>query len=238
MTFKPKILVVDDEPQMLELLGEFLRQAGAEPHCIQSSREAAERVNQTKFDGVFLDWLMPELDGLELARQIRWSKSNSLCPLVMISANPEPDGIKQCFQVGINFFLPKPVSKEQVRQLLTASWDLMLQERLRYHRVPLAVPVRGNWRIQDFQQEGKGESLNLSTTGMLLTLDPIPAPGDLIRLRFTLPGDPKPLLVDAFIVRLPSRSQVGVRFVNLAREDRWRLLNHTKASLGFSETSS
>ena len=67
MAFKPKILVVEDDEQMLRLLGEVLAQMGAEPYCEGSSVHAAELAEHEKFDGVFLDWKMPELDGLELA---------------------------------------------------------------------------------------------------------------------------------------------------------------------------
>lgn len=74
--FKPRILVVDDEQQMLRLLCEVLTQLGAEPQGFSSSRNAAEIVNFQKFDGVLLDWMMPEMDGLELAERIRGSNSN------------------------------------------------------------------------------------------------------------------------------------------------------------------
>ena len=56
MAFRPRILVVDDERQMLQLLKELLTQMGAEPCCVDSSREAAEWINREKFDGIFLDW--------------------------------------------------------------------------------------------------------------------------------------------------------------------------------------
>lgn len=58
-TFKPKILVVEDDPAMLRLLCEVLSRSGAEPRCLTSSREAAELTNREKFHAVFLDWRSP-----------------------------------------------------------------------------------------------------------------------------------------------------------------------------------
>ena len=85
MAVKTKILVVDDEPQMLQLLSEIMAQMGAEPHCVESGPQAAERINREKFDGVFLDWKMPVINGLDLAKCIRQSKSNARCPIVMLT---------------------------------------------------------------------------------------------------------------------------------------------------------
>ena len=229
VTFKPRLLVVDDDPLVLQLLGDVLAQLKTEPQCIQSSLEAVKLVNARKFDGVFLDWMMPEMDGLELAREIRWSKSNSLCPIVMLTGNPEPDAVRQCFRAGINFFLPKPVTKENLKHMLDAAHDLMLLERIRYQRVPVQVPVACAWQVQAFEQEANGQSLNLSSTGMLVELDSTPVPDILVRLKFTLSGDQQPYLLTAFVARLTSSQKVALRFVNLMPEERRRLQEFSRS---------
>ncbi|MGH9804802.1 MAG: response regulator [Candidatus Acidiferrales bacterium] len=231
MPFRPRILVVDDDPQMLSLLGEVLAKMGTEPQCVLSSRQAAELVNKEKFDGVFLDWLMPELDGLQLAERIRWSKTNSTCPMVMLTGNQEPDAMRQCFRVGINFFLQKPATVERIQGLVKAARDLMMQERLRYQRIPLVVPIRCRWQVQAFEQSAKGESVNLSTSGMLARVDSEPPAGALVQLSFLLPGEREPFACTACVVRHAGGGLVGLRFVNLSRDERWRLMNFSKATL-------
>ena len=231
MLFRPRILVVDDDPQMLNLLGEVLVNMGMEPRCVQSSRRAAEMINKEKFDGVFLDWFMPELDGLQLAERIRWSKTNSTCPMVMLTGNQEPDAMRQCFRVGINFFLQKPATVERIQGLVKAARDLMLQERLRYQRIPLVVPIRCQWQVQAFEQSSKGESLNLSTSGMLARMESEPPAGALVQLSFHLPGDREAFACTACVVRHAQGGQVGLRFVNLSRDERWRLLGFSKATI-------
>lgn len=234
MAFRPKILVVDDDPLMLDLFQEGLTRAGGLPRCVQSSPRAVEILNAEKFDGVFLDWQMPEMDGLEVAKQVRWSRSNSLCPMVMITANTEPGAMGQCFRAGINFFLQKPVSLDQIQKVAKNAWDLMLQERLRYQRVPVQIPVTCTYKIQSLRQQADGRSANLSTTGMLLRLDKAVAPGTTAVLRFELPRDPEPFELSAMVVRSTSDGGIGVRLINLTREERWRLMNFSKSVLGES----
>ncbi len=167
---KAKILVVDDDQQVLYLLGEVLTREGAEPHCVESSPQAAERVERERFDGVFLDWNMPELSGLKLARRIRNSSVNAHCPIVMLTGFATPELREESLRTGINFFLPKPVSMQQVRVLLNSIRGLMLEERRTAPRIPVHTPVVCAWD----QHQVKGRTLNLSATGMLAALEEAP----------------------------------------------------------------
>lgn len=230
MIFRPKLLVVDDEIALLQFLGEVLKGRGANALCVQSSRQAAELVEREKFDGVFLDWKMPEMDGLELARHIRWSKSNSRCPIAMLTGAAETEGLRQCFRAGVTFFLQKPVTVAQLERLFNAARDAMFQEHLRYWRIPLQVPISAAWAIQDHQQSSKGQSVNLSTTGMLAKLDTIPTPGTSVDLRFKLPQDAAPLELQSYVVRTTPDQMIGLRFVNLDRDQWGRLLHFAKSS--------
>lgn len=104
MEFRPKILVAEDEPAMLRLLGQVLEESGARPHLLSSSQHAAELINRDKYDGAILNWRLPEMDGLELARRIRSSSSNSSIPLVMITAVDDRKAAEECFKAGIDLF--------------------------------------------------------------------------------------------------------------------------------------
>ncbi|MGH9805565.1 MAG: response regulator, partial [Candidatus Acidiferrales bacterium] len=121
MEFKPKILVVDDEPSLLRLLKDLLSEMGAEPSLMASSLQAAELINQEKFDGAIVDWVMPEMDGLELIQVIRKSRSNKKIPVVMLTSVMEAGALQKAFKAGANFFLQKPVSVAQLRHLLNAT---------------------------------------------------------------------------------------------------------------------
>ncbi len=160
---KRKILVVEDDPQVLAMLGEALDLMGVQPHCLASSREAAELIQKEKFDGVFLDWLMPELNGLELAKRIRASEPNARCPIFMLTGNNKRLALRESFDVGINLFLQKPISLEHIRRLLNIRRDTALEKQRHHSRVPLAVPVVCKWEHRQAQgQSIKPESHRLA----------------------------------------------------------------------------
>jgi CheY-like chemotaxis protein len=114
--FKPRILVVDNDPAVLDLLKRLLGEMEAEPTIIRSGREAVRLIDSEKFEGAILDWEVPEVDGLALTRCIRR-----------------------------NFHLQKPVNITQLRGLLNASRGAMLEERRRYQRAPIVMSIRLKW---------------------------------------------------------------------------------------------
>ena len=221
---------------MLSLLAEVLANFGAEPRCTNSSRRAAELIKREKFDAVFLDWLMPEMSGLELAEQVRWSKSNSRCPIIMLTGNTKREALQECFRAGINFFLQKPVSISEIERLLNASRGMILQERRRYQRAPVVTEVNCAWDIESFHQKSRGLSVNVSPSGMLARLESTPPPGKLVSLKFKLPDDPQPFAFRASVVRLGPNQQVGLLFYRVAREQRERLANFVERVLSDTRT--
>ena len=197
MGFKPKILVVDDEEALLRLVGGLLSDMGAETSLLTSSVHAAELVNRDKFDGAIVDWRMPEMDGLELIRCIRRSRSNKRIPIVMLTGVQAADALQQAFQAGANYFLQKPVSVAQLRHLLNATRGAMLEELRSYQRAPVSLPVRVQW---DTRQE-RATCVNLSGSGALLAMVEAPGEGAEIAVEMTLPHNAERLNFAASVVR-------------------------------------
>lgn len=219
---KRKILVVEDDPQVLAMLGEALDLMGVQPHCLASSREAAELIQKEKFDGVFLDWLMPELNGLELAKRIRASEPNARCPIFMLTGNDKRLALKESFDVGINLFLQKPISLEHIRQLVNVSRDTALEKQRHHSRVPLEVPVVCKWE----HRQAQGQSINLSPTGLLVEMEQAPPPGARVHLELGLPGESQPLAVTAEVTRINADGrQTGFQFIEGGYEEWQRLKN-------------
>ena len=104
MSLKPRILVVDDEPEVQNLLSDLLAETGAEPCLTSSMLEAGRMMNRQKFDGVFLSGKMPSGSANRLTRNIRRSRSNASCPIVMLTTNSSPAFLEESFRAGINFF--------------------------------------------------------------------------------------------------------------------------------------
>lgn len=136
-----KLLVVEDDAASLELMTEVFRSLKAEVHPVSDSQEAARRVNQEKFDGIFLDLEMPNLNGFDLARGIRKASWNKLTPIIIVTGRDERETMQEAFAVGATFFLQKPLDRQKLSRLFRTVRGGMLENRRRYTRVPLQTDV-------------------------------------------------------------------------------------------------
>ena len=107
-----RILVVDDDPTVCELIQEVLAAAEMESFALTDSRQAATRITQERFDAIFLDVRMPPPDGIELTRQIRASGLNRRTPIVVITGEEDNAVLKRAFEAGASFFLFKPIDRQ------------------------------------------------------------------------------------------------------------------------------
>lgn len=205
--FKPRIIVVEDDPAMLRLLGELLKEMGAEPHLMGRSPAAAQLIDREKFDGAILDWQLPEMDGLELTRHIRRSKSNNTIPIVMLSGAPDQPGVEAFFKAGVSFYLQKPVNVTQLRRLLTASRGAMVGERRAYQRAPVSLTLRVHWE----GHQASGVSANLGSRGALLGLEKPPPEGTQVHVEFSLPTTAEALEFTGTVARVGDEPPEGQR---------------------------
>src|SRR6202166_4281818 len=136
-----KLLVVEDDLACLELMTEVFRSLKANVRPVSDSEEAARRVNQEKFDGIFLDLEMPKLNGLDLARGIRKSSWNKSTPIIIVTGRDERETMQEAFAVGATFFLQKPIDSQKLSKLFRTVSGGMLENRRKYVRVPIQADV-------------------------------------------------------------------------------------------------
>jgi two-component system alkaline phosphatase synthesis response regulator PhoP len=108
----PKILVVDDEPAVTDLLVYNLRKAGYALLVARDGREALHLARQSKPDLILLDLMLPGLDGLDVCRELR---KTSAVPIIMITARGEEIDRVVGLELGADDYVAKPFS---VRELL------------------------------------------------------------------------------------------------------------------------
>ena len=112
-------LIVDDEPDMCWALVHILKEKGFASKKALSAQEALTLMKQNSFKAVFLDAKLPDIEGLELARQIH--EIDPAVPLVMISGYFYKDDVdvQQAFQEGlISGFIAKPFLNEEILKTL------------------------------------------------------------------------------------------------------------------------
>lgn len=106
---RKRILVVDDEPAMQELIRVILERFGFELIPALNVNMAVEVLRQKPLpDLVLLDMMMPDIDGLELLRQIRETKVFDNLPVVIVSAAVDSDRIRKGLDMGADRYITKP----------------------------------------------------------------------------------------------------------------------------------
>lgn len=105
-----RVLVVDDEPDLLELVRYNLTKAGYEVACVESGEDALQHTREHRPDLIILDVLLPGLDGLAVCRALRRDAQTASIPIVMLTARSEDVDMIAGLELGADDYLPKPFS--------------------------------------------------------------------------------------------------------------------------------
>ncbi len=109
-----KLLVADDEANQTELLRYNLTKAGYEVICAADGLEALTMVENQKPDLVILDWMMPEMSGIDVCRQIRARPDLQKLPIIMLSARGEENDKSLGLDRGADDYIAKPFSPREL----------------------------------------------------------------------------------------------------------------------------
>jgi DNA-binding NtrC family response regulator len=129
-----KILIVDNDQSMLEIFSDFLKNEGYDVSCANCGTEALQKLRCSSFDIIFLDTLMPEMNGVQTFQQI---KSNGFeTTVVMMTAYAYSELIDQAKSLGIRLIILKPFDFSHIVSFLkefstTASLNSETIARLR-----------------------------------------------------------------------------------------------------------
>jgi CheY-like chemotaxis protein len=94
------LLVVDDDQQTCDAVQRLLGRMGYVVVCATNGPDALDVLHDLRFDLVVLDWMMPEMDGLEVLRRLRSDPETQHVKVVLYSAADDPDTIEQAFRLG------------------------------------------------------------------------------------------------------------------------------------------
>jgi two-component system phosphate regulon response regulator PhoB len=122
---KEKILVVDDEEDILELVSYNLTRDGYNVICASTGEEGLNTAKSKLPDLVILDLMLPGMDGLDVARGLKNDKNTKDIPIVMLSAKGEEADIVTGLELGADDYIPKPFSP----RILSARIKAVLRRR-------------------------------------------------------------------------------------------------------------
>ena len=120
---KERILIVDDDPDIVETVAFFLSNSGYQVLAAKDGKEALELV-ENKPDLVFLDIMMPEMNGLEACRKLKNNPKTNSIPVVMLTAQGGKQDVDDAIDGGANGYVVKPFNLpdlvERIETILNA----------------------------------------------------------------------------------------------------------------------
>jgi DNA-binding response OmpR family regulator len=158
---KPKILVVDDEPEAVELLEFNLKQAGYVVSTAGDGAEALKRARTQTPDMIVLDVMLPEMDGFEICKSLRLDSSTAKIPIIMLTAKAAEIDRVLGLELGADDYLTKPFSPRELllrikKILARGQTEEKLRDQLRFGDLLIDVPRHiASW---------KGKTIELTAT--------------------------------------------------------------------------
>jgi two-component system phosphate regulon response regulator PhoB len=113
-----KVLVIDDEPFILMMLEDKLKRSGFAVVTSRESVNALELVRKERPDLIVLDWMMPEISGIEICRQLKADPELSSIPVFMLTAKGQEEDEKKGMKTGANRYITKPFSPKALVEII------------------------------------------------------------------------------------------------------------------------
>ena len=155
-----RILVVEDEQAIREMVGFALKKAGFQFEEVADAEQALVSVASQRPDLVLLDWMLPGMSGVDLARRLRRDEITAAIPIILLTARVEESDRVYGLEVGADDYVTKPFSPREliarINAVLRRSSGLSEERVIEYDG--LALDPVGH-RVQ-----ADGESLNLAPT--------------------------------------------------------------------------
>lgn len=111
---RARILIVEDEPNILESLGFILQRAGFEIDTVMDGTEALWRLRHQHYSGLILDIMLPGMNGFDVLRAVRADEALATLPVIVLTAKGQANDRKAAEAIGATAFITKPFSNAEV----------------------------------------------------------------------------------------------------------------------------
>jgi two-component system, OmpR family, alkaline phosphatase synthesis response regulator PhoP len=140
---KEKILVVDDEKDILELIDYNLTKNGYRVKTVPSGEEALELIKENDYDLIILDLMLPGVDGFDICKIIKADKQKANIPIVMVTAKADEADKVAGLEIGADHYVTKPFSPRELLAIVKAT----LRRKPAKHEEEKPVIERGDLMI-------------------------------------------------------------------------------------------
>jgi two-component system, sensor histidine kinase and response regulator len=152
------LLIVDDKPQNLRLISDFLAEQGFELMLARSGAQALEKVRLEPPDIVLLDLRMPEMDGFEVCRRLKADAETSEIPVIFMTAVDDTAHKVEGFSLGAVDYITKPIQREELLA--------RIRHHLQLHRLQLELAAQSDdlaHKNQELEAYGRTIAHSLKT---------------------------------------------------------------------------
>jgi two-component system, cell cycle response regulator len=153
------VMLVDDEPTQRMITARLLKRAGFVVDTAQNGREALERINTKPYQLLITDWEMPEMDGVELCREVRKNQQHGYVYTLLLTSRDAIEHLVQGLQAGADDYLTKPVLEpELLARLNTGKRIVTLERSLRAvveenRRLSITDPLTGAYNRRHLMEQ-------------------------------------------------------------------------------------
>lgn len=186
-----RLLVVEDDPDLREVLVEFLRREGYEVSCAADGEQGLELIRKERPDLVCLDVMMPGIDGIEVCRRLRADADFEELPILMLSAKSDESDVVLGLGVGADDYVSKPARPKELHARVRS---LLRRKDLRSQSSSRAVVIVGDLEVDEerFEVRAAGRTVRLTPTEFRILQVMVRRPGRVYRrqdlLELATPG--------------------------------------------------
>lgn len=205
------LLILDDEPLNLEIIGEYLIDTGYQMTFFDDPEVAwaALEHDPSQFDVIVMDRMMPKIDGLTLLRRIKADERMQHLPVIMQTAAASPEQVSEGLASGAHYYLTKPFRSDALLSIVRAA----VQDGARWADV--SQRIANHSKAVGLMQQGDFELRTLEEAQALAALLALMAPDP----------DPVALGLSELLVNGIEHGNLGIDFqtkTQLKSEDRWQ----------------
>lgn len=181
--------------------------------------EGLQRAREERPHLIVFGYDLFDMAGPEFCREIRSDEGTHTTSLLLVADHANPEHAELCLSAGCNDVIYRPILRRELDHKVQKLTAIPVRKKLRtITKIDVSLEKNGRFVL--------GRSLNISANGMLLEVDRV-LPGDSdVRLHFYLPGDARPLELQAHVLRAEftgTMAKYGLQFITVTEDERQRI---------------
>ena len=214
-----RILLVDHSRGALLFQETILRRRDNVVFTALAGSEGLEKARNEAPHLIIFGFDLFDMTAPEFCREIREQDTTRNSSLLLVADREHQDHVDLCLSAGCNDVIYRPLQRRELDQKVLKLTSIPVRRQLRtITKIEVSIEKNGRFLL--------GRSMNISSNGMLLEVDRVlPGEGP-VRLHFYIPGDPKPLQIEAAVLRAEftgTMAKYGLQFQNTSNEERERI---------------